>query len=160
MNEEIAAKVNAFVESVNDFFIDIESWITSSSLKSIQQEIEISEELSGSYKVNKLTLQDKSGMKIAEFIPVGAFIIGGNGRIDINGTIDKAIIVKLEVGGPAMSISTKVGNHSETSTTKLYKGIDKKGWYWIEDRRLGKANYINKDMFIELIREVSDYELS
>lgn len=159
MNENVASKVIPYVESVNSFFDEVESWIMSSPLKGIRQEIEISEEYSGSYKVSKLTLHDASGKTIAEFIPVGSFIIGGNGRIDLNGTIDKAIIVNLEADGPSMKTTMTVGNHSDTSKTAFYKGIGKQGWYWIEDRRRGKANFFDKDLFCELLREVSDYEL-
>ncbi len=158
MNKKAADQVKAFIESVNNFFADVESWIVSSSLKSIRQEIEISEEYSGSYKVSKLILQDESGKKIAELIPVGAFIIGGKGRIDMNGTIDKAIIVNLDAGGQSATTTITVGNRSETSKTAFYKCIDKQGWYWIENGRRGKANFLNNDLFIELLQEVSDYE--
>ena len=160
MNENAAGKVSSFVDSVDRLFAEIESWIASTNLKGIQQEIEISEEASGKYKVNKLTLQDEDGKKIAEFLPVGTFIIGGNGRIDLNGTIDKAIIVNLKTGGPSMTTTTAVGDHAETRTTSFYEGINQQGWYWIEDRRRGKANFFTKDLFVELLREVSDYELS
>jgi hypothetical protein len=160
MNGKTAGQVRAFVESVNIFYTEVKSWITKSSLRGIQQEMEISEEYSGSYIVSKLILQDESGKKIAEFIPVGTFIIGGNGRIDLNGAIDKAIIVNLEAGGPSMTTTTTtVGDHSETSKRFFYKGIDKQGWHWIENGRRGKADFLNKDLFIELLQEVSDYEL-
>ncbi len=160
MNEKTEGQVRAFVESVNIFFNKIESWIASSPLKCIRQEIEISEEYSGRYKVGKLTLQNESGKKIAEFIPVGAFIIGGNGRIDMNGTIDKAIIVNLEAGGPSVTSTVTVGNRLETSKNTFYKGIDKQGWYWVENGRRGKADFLDKYLFIELLHEVSDYEFS
>jgi hypothetical protein len=160
MNEKVAGEVKAFVDSTNNLFSEIESWIAETKLKGTRQETKISEEASGEYKVNKLTLIDESGKKIAEFVPVGTFIIGGNGRIDFKGTIDKAIIVNLEVGGPSMTTTVTVGGQDETRTTIFYKGIDKQGWYWIEDKRRGKANFFTKELFIELLREVSDYELT
>lgn len=160
MNEKVAEDVKAFVDSVNNLFSEIESWIAKTKLNGTRQETEISEEASGKYKVNKLTLTDEAGKKIAEFVPVGTFIIGGNGRIDLNGTIDKAILVNLEVGGPSMTTTITVGGQAETRTTRFYKGIDKQGWYWIEDKRRAKANFFTKELFIELLREVSDYELA
>jgi hypothetical protein len=159
MNENTAGQVKSYVESVNNFFDEVESWIASSPLKGIRQEMQISEEYSGRYKVNKLKLHDESGKQVVEFLPVGTFIIGGNGRIDLNGTIDKAIIVYLEAGGPSMTTTTPVGGQSETSKTSFYKGIEKQGWYWIEDRRRGKAIFFDKNLFFELLREVSDYEV-
>lgn len=160
MNEKVAGEVKSFIDSVNRLFSEVEAWIASTKLKGTRQEIEISEEASGKYKVDKLTLVDEGGKKMAELLPIGTFIIGGNGRIDLNGTIDKAIIVNLEVGGPSMSTTISVGGQTETRTTSFYKGIDKQGWYWIEDKRRGKANLFTRELFSELLREVSDYELT
>lgn len=159
MKENTAETVKSYVEAVNRLFDDVESWIKSLSLNGIRQEIEISEESSGSYKVRKLILHDESGKKIAEFMPVATFIIGGNGRIDLNGTIDKAIIVNIEVGGPSLTTTLATGGQTDTQTSLFYKGIDKQGWYWIENGRRGKANYFDKKLFVELLKEVSDYEL-
>jgi hypothetical protein len=163
-----ADQVKAFVESVNIFFAEVESWIASSSLKSIRQEIEISE-YSGAYKVSKLMLQDASGKKIVEFIPVGAFIIGGRGRIDMNGTIDKAIIVNLgEVSlecpycfnplPEGQEVCKMCGGYVESYPaplkTALYKDIDKEGWYWI--RPLSKVKFypIKSSEQLPLLKEV------
>jgi hypothetical protein len=98
---------------------------------------------------------------VAGLVPVGTFIIGGKGRIDLNGTIDKAIIVNLEVGGPSMTMTVTVGDHSEPPRKSFfYEGIERQGWYWIENRRRGKANFMDKKLFRELLMEVSDYELA
>ncbi len=78
----------------------------------------------------------------------------------MHGTIDKAIIVNLKTGGPSMTTTNTVGGRTEVQTTSFYKGIDQEGWYWIEDARRGKANFFSKDQFVELLQEVSDYELS
>ena len=159
MTENATEKVNSFIESVDKLFTEIESWIASTNLKGVQQEIEITEEASGRYIVKKLTLEDEKEKKIAELLPIGTFIIGGNGRIDLVGTIDKAIIVNLETGGPSMTTTMTAGDYTETQTTSFYIGIDRQGWYWIEDSKRGKANLFTKDLFVELLREVSDYEL-
>lgn len=160
MNESAASQVKSFVESVDNFYDEVGSWVESSNLIVIRQKIEISEEYSGNYTCNKLLLKGESGKLIAEIVPVGTFIIGGNGRIDLNGTFDKAIIVNLESGGPSMTSTITVGTHTESKKTSFYKGVEKQGWYWIEDRRRGKANFMNKEIFNELLREVSDYDLS
>ncbi|MBF0234566.1 MAG: hypothetical protein HQK65_16215 [Desulfamplus sp.] len=161
MNKKTEQKVNSFIDSVDKLFAEIELWIASTNLKGVKQEIEISEETSGRYKAKKLTIEDEKKKKIAKFLPIGTFIIGGNGRVDIIGTIDKAIIVNLETGGPSTTTTTMtVGDYKETRTTSFYEGIDKQGWYWIEDKKRGKAILFTKDLFIELLREVSDYELN
>jgi len=160
MNKKTAGEVNSFVDSVNSLFTEIESWIASTPLRGIRQEIEILEEASGLYKANRLAIVDEGGKKIADLQPIGTYIIGGNGRIDLNGTIDKVILVNLEAGGPSMTTTITVGGQPEKRTTPFYKGVDQQGWYWIEDKRRGKANLFTKDLFVELLREVSDYELA
>lgn len=161
MNVKAAKNIEAFRDSVYALFDDIQSWISPSSLKAIKEETELVEENSGKYKIDKLTLKDKKGNTIAEFIPYGAYVIGANGRIDLNGTIGRAIIVNLEKGGPSYSQKIIEGKKIVSSkSTSFYKGVDKDGWYWIENRILGKAFYLDKELFIDLIREVSDYEFN
>ena len=160
MNKNTAGEINSFVDSVNNLFTEVESWIASTPLRGIRQEIEISEEDSGMYKANMLAIVDEGGKRIADLKPIGTHIIGGNGRIDLNGTIDKVILVNLEEGGPSMTTTITVGGHPETRKIPFYKGIDQQGWYWIEDKRRGKPNLFTKDLFVELLREVSDYEFA
>ena len=156
-NEE--KQVAHFVESVSSFFSEVESWILSSPLKVGIEEIQITEENAGSYKINKHKIQDESDKKVADLVPIGTFIIGANGRIDLNGTIDRVVIVHLEINSPAMTTKVTVGNHRKTPTTYFYKGIEKSGWYWIEDSRRSKAHFMDRKLFCELLKEVSDYEL-
>ncbi len=40
----------------------------------------------------------------------------------------------------------------------LIKEVGQDGWYWIEDKRLGKTHAVNKELFLDLLAEVSDYE--
>ena len=119
MDEKVAGKVKAFVDSTNNLFSEIESWIAQTKLKGTRQETNISEEASGEYKDHRLTLTDEGGKMIAELVPVGTFIIGGNGRIDLKGTIDKAIIVNLGVGGPSMTTTITVRDQAETRTNRF-----------------------------------------
>ncbi len=158
MNEDISGRVSSFIESVNRLFAEIESWIAQTNLEGIQEETEISEEASGKYTIKKLTLEDKEKKKIAEFLPIGTFIIGGNGRVDMVGRIDKAIIVNLETDA-SMTTRMNVGDYTETRTVSFFEGVDQRGWYWIENSKRGKANLFTKDLFMELLREVSDYEI-
>jgi uncharacterized protein YodC (DUF2158 family) len=157
MDENVKGRVSSFVNSVGRLFTDIESWIASTTLKAIRQPIQISEEASGRYEIDKLTLKSEKGKRVAEFFPVGAFIIGGNGRIDLVGTIDKAIIVNLKTGGPVMTTTIAAEGYKETRTTSFYEGVTQEGWYLIGDGRHGKAYFFTKDLFFDLLREVSDY---
>jgi hypothetical protein len=91
-------------------------------------------------------------------MPVGAWVIGARGRADLIGKLDKVILVSLEEGGSAKTNTITCGDRKETSINKFYKGIEEAGWYWIEDRRRGRAHKIDKEVFYDLLTEVSDYE--
>lgn len=158
MDEQSKMILDKFLKSMDELYDNIGSWLRPYKLTTLQEEIKITEQASGTYKAKKLTIFDKKKEIVASIIPVGAWVIGANGRVDLIGKYDKTIIVNLEKDGPALSTTIKIGDHQETSTRQLYKGIEKTGWYWIEDRRRGKAHLLDKDLFFELLSEVSDYE--
>lgn len=159
MDENVSRKVRSFITSVNKLFAEVESWIAQTPLTGTQEEVKICEEYSGIYVAKKLSIEDDKKKEIVEFLPIGAFIIGGNGRIDMLGRIDKAILVHLDPGTPSMTTTMVAGEDAETRNSSFYKGIDRKGWYWIENGKRGKANLFTQELFIELLGEVSDYEI-
>jgi hypothetical protein len=158
MDQNIDGEVEFFIDAVNSLFTEIQSWLAQTNLEGMQEETEISEEASGTYALKKMALEDKGKKKIAEFLPIGAFVIGGDGRVDMVGRIDKAILVHL---GKDASMKTQMmdGDSIETTTVPFFEGVERPGWYWIENGKRGKANFFNRELFIELLREVSDYEI-
>ncbi|MGZ8175674.1 MULTISPECIES: hypothetical protein [Methylobacter] len=158
MNSVIQEYPSSFLASLGTVFSSIEKWATSAGLKIVKSEISITEEACGTYSAPKLSILNSSGTELAEVIPVGASILGANGRIDIKGTYDKVIIVDLNIGGPSMTTTVTVGDHKETHTKHFYRGIDEAGWYWIESKISGKGHKLTSELFFELLAEVSDYE--
>ena len=152
--------VLSYLQEVETLFADINKWVSDTGLKLRREEITINEEQSGQYTASRLIIEDASGKKVAELSPVAAFVIAADGRLDLNGTVDKAIIVYLQQGGPSFTTSVHHGNQTDTKKTYLYKGIDKNGWYMIDDSRRAKAHFVDKELFFELLSEVSDYEQS
>jgi len=158
MNTKRREILNSFLKRVDDLFNNINNWLKSSYLKSRREEIEVTEEASGKYKTNKLIIEDKNGKNIACAVPIGAWVIGAEGRVDLVGYLDRVIISYLREGGPSLITSVSVGGEEESGHRKrLYHGIEKEGWYWIEDRRRGKAHLLTKDIFLELLIRVADY---
>jgi len=158
MNEQRRMILEKFLKNIGELYDNISSWLSPYGLNTLSEKIKITEEASGTYNANKLTILDEKKETVASIMPVGAWVIGANGRLDLIGKYDKVIIVNLEKGGPALSTTVTVGDHQEASTRQFYKGIEKTGWYWIEDRRRGKAHLLDKDLLLELLSEVSDYE--
>jgi len=158
MDDKKKSILQQFLDSIAELYSQIDNWLGSTSLRATRQKVEIVEEACGAYKVQKLTISDPGGTTIADIVPIGAWIIGAKGRVDLIGRRDKVILVNLEKGGPAMTTTINCGAYEETSATKFYTGVEEAGWYWIEDRRLGKARKIDKELFYGLLAEVSDYE--
>ncbi|TYT74473.1 hypothetical protein [Desulfobotulus mexicanus] len=158
MNEDRTIILDRFLKSIDTLYNNIRFWLSPYGLSILQEEIEIAEEASGTYKANKFIIQDDKNETIASIIPVGAWVIAANGRVDLIGKLDKVIIVNLEKDGLLQSPSVKAGDYQDTATKQFYKGIKQAGWYWIEDKRRGKAHLLDKELFFELLSEVSDYE--
>jgi hypothetical protein len=148
-----------FLKQVETLFSEIKQWATNADLTVSSVEITIEEEAFGSYSTSKLLIKNKQGREIAQIIPIGASILGANGRIDIKGLYDSEIIVALNKDGPKMvtTIRDDNGNETGTKTKYFYKGIDEDGWYWIENKR-DKGYRLNAQLFFELLSEISDYE--
>ncbi|MEW6235906.1 MAG: hypothetical protein AB1656_11005 [Candidatus Omnitrophota bacterium] len=157
MYEKAEDQVESFRKAVENLFTDIESWLSPSPLKTRREEIQINEEASGAYTIQKLLIEDASGKKIAELVPVAAFVVSADGRVDLNGRYDKAIIFYEEAGGLSLTTSITNDGRTETSRVSLFKGIDKKGWYYIGDALLGRAHFVDKELFFDLLEGVSDY---
>ena len=157
MNEQISEIISEFSRRIDELYSNIDSWLSSYGLTALTEEPEINEENSGIYKVNQLAIYDKEE-KIARMMPVGAWVIGANGRVDLIGKFDRTIIVYIEKEGSSLTTTIKDGDRQETFSTQFYKGIEETGWYWIENRRHGKAHLLDKELFLELLSEVSDYE--
>jgi len=107
--------------------------------------------------VPSLTISDRDGNLLAEIVPIGTHILGANGRIDLRGRYDKAIVVDLNEGGPKLISTVTDGSNVTKRTKKIYRGIDQAGWYWIDRAAQPKGHVLTKELFLGLLSQVSDY---
>lgn len=61
-----------------------------------EKDYNINEKASGDYVTKKLVIFRDTGNQIAEICPVGAWVIGANGRIDLIGDFDRQILIYLK----------------------------------------------------------------
>ncbi len=154
MNIQATESVRSYVDSISELFDEIESWSGPMKLNCERREILIGEEASGDYSTHTLLLEDRNGRKIAEFLPAGAFVIGWEGRVDLIGMVDNAVLVRAESAPPPPASEEEA---SESLPASLYREADQPGWYWLERRKRGKARLLDEELFAELLAEVSDY---
>ncbi|MBN1974360.1 MAG: hypothetical protein JW787_12025 [Sedimentisphaerales bacterium] len=160
METKVDQRKQKYIIRVKDLYDQVKKWIKAKKLIAKEKEVELNEEMSGIYKVPGLLIEDKEGKKIAELQPAGAWIIGAEGRVDIIGIIDRAYLVYLQIEGPHMKMSVSSSAEKvEEISRPLFKGVDQPGWYWIENKPRGKARLVDSELFIDLLSEVSDYEL-
>lgn len=160
MNEEDNKTLNTYLSDIKSLYQEISAWIHNTALKIREEEMVIHEKASGEYTAKKLIILDDNDNTIAELVPIGAWIIGANGRVDLIGKLDKAIIIDLEKGGLRLTTSITEGENKISEETKyLYKGVDQEGWYWIENTRRSRVYALDQQLFFDLLAEVSDYEV-
>lgn len=156
----IATKApNTYVERVNELFSLIEHWSHTRGLITRRYSVQLDEENYGSYSANGLYLSTTGGDRLGTLIPVGASIIGAKGRVDFEGTVDQAILVDWDAGGPVIESSITSYNTVSTARHPIYRGVDEAGWYWVESRRLARAHKLDERLFWDLLFLVSDYDL-
>jgi hypothetical protein len=153
---EISPHLQSYLSKVKQLLADVQNWVEGSGLDLIRSEATISEEEFGTYTVPVLSLSH-SGKRVAQVAPVGASVIGANGRVELRGTLETAAILDFNKGGPSMTTTISIGENTETKTNYFFRGIDEAGWYWI-DRITRKARMMNAELFFDLLVEVSDYE--
>ena len=160
METSIDSKQKEYISRVKKLYSRIEEWLQGKSLSARRGQSEVNEEAPGRYTVPTLTILDEKGKEIAELQPVGAWVIGAEGRVDIVGVLDRDTLVYMETGGPQVSTRASVtttGQKIGEQSRPLFKGVERAGWYWIEDKRRGRAHLLNGRLFMDLVSEVSDY---
>ena len=158
MRSDTKSRQEEYISRLVDLYADVEIWTEGSDLRTKQGKMELHEEAPGRYQVPTLAIRDVQGNKLADLVPVGAWIIGAEGRVDMVGSMDVNSLVYLKAGGPAVITKEVVGGRSsEDRPTPLFKGVKGAGWYWIEDKRLGRARPLSKQLFLDLLSEVSDH---
>jgi hypothetical protein len=160
METKMDLEKQRYIERLKDLYQEVEKWIKQKGLVAKEQDIEINEEVPGRYKAPALTIQSEHGEQVAELLPIGAWIIGAEGRVDLIGKLDRTNLVFLQMGGPVVkkSLRDSIGKVEEVSRP-LFKGVSQAGWYWIGESRRGRAHPLTKELFLDLLSEVSDYDV-
>ena len=148
MTQEREETFNQYKENLEKLYKEIAVWSKKNSLTTSNETIEISVDASETAPIEKLLVKDENHDTIATLIPISAWVIGAKGRIDFVGKNDKAILVYLKANSPS----------SVTTSKPFFQNIDEDGWYWVEDKRRGKAYKLDNEFFNELLLMVSDYE--
>lgn len=150
------AKKKEYLSRLETLYSNVEKWLPKEYTVK-KSDIELNEETPGRYNAPVLEILDKTKTKIAELRPVGAWVIGAEGLVELVGKFDRQRFVFLEAGGPTISVTEIVGDQKTKVQKSLFKNVINAGWYWIEDSKRSKAALVDKEVFIDLVAEVSNY---
>lgn len=151
----VIERVDKFKEAVSELYGQIEQWVGEKNWDAKRTKLQIIEPRPGEYDVEKLTIVDTNKTIIAELVPSGAWIIGADGRVDLQGPVETEILVYWETGAPLINLMEQGKTSTEAKSWRLFKGADRKGWYWIEDKVRSRAHILTKELFFDLVEEVS-----
>ena len=87
-----------FLERLGLLFDDIKAWIIDENLQIEQQQIEITEEILGTYTAHQLSISTKTNQKLVEISPIYGFSIVAEGLIGVTGELGKEYIAYLRWG--------------------------------------------------------------
>ncbi len=154
--EQLADTKSEFLLALDDLYSEVENWVESLGLETVRGEKPIREEEFGTYTAP--TLQIRRGERmVATLDPVGASIVGADGRVDLKGRVTSEIISLFEKARPTIALP---GMLEEETTARhahpFYPEITTPGWYWIEFRVRGRARRMSRELFVDLMRRVSN----
>ena len=160
MHKETESRLRVYLKAVQELYALIENWLKDTDLNSLREVMELTEARPGKYQTQTLIIKDPDKNTVARLKPVGAWIIGADGRVDIEGLAPPEVLLFWEKGAPEIKTPPNGKNGSKTlRVSRLFRGADKPGWYWLDNVRLGTAKPLDdKQLFLDIIRTVSVYE--
>ncbi len=160
MASETQSRQEEYIARLDELYSRVGTWIENTEMSVSLGTTELNEEAPGRYKAPALTILDSQGKPLAELQPVGAWIIGAEGRVDLVGLLDRNSLIYLTTGGSQITAETQISDgNSKGSSQPLFKGVEQPDWYWIGESRLGRVHPVTQELFLDLLSEVSDYAL-
>jgi hypothetical protein len=160
MTADGESRVREYLAAVESLYVDVERWVAGFAV--VERRTTTLNEQAGRYDAVSLSIHPRSAEQTAavELRPIGASIIGARGRVDLIGRLGSRTFVYLPKGGPTFhsSVSSE-GKVLESRATPVLRGVDRDGWYWIEDARRGRALPVEETLFLELLIVVSAIEI-
>ena len=152
-------KVEKFLRNLDLLFGQIEAFAKKYNLSWRYENIEIYEEYAGKYKAKELYVL-KNDDFIFKIKPIGAYIIGAEGRADMVGILDSVVLVYLEKNH-FLETKISVGNEKNIishSKEPLYVGFENPGWYISLERK--KIAPITEENICEILEDISEFSCS
>lgn len=163
VNTKLAAR--QYEERLRSLYGQIREWLGEEHYSFEQGSVSLEQMVIGEYAAPTLVIRNKHNHSIvASLEPVGALIIAAAGRVDIHGDIDSDYLLYLMPNsGIYLQTTVKGAQNSEEYKEKVnltpYREVPAEGWYRPEMRGLGRVKSMSKELFLDILLEVSSDEL-
>ena len=161
MKERVRVTVDTWKQNVVSFYMDIKKWLQPLTEKGLvdisERAIPVVEELAA-YDTTQLVIKFPTSNRVIELVPKGTYIIGANGRIDLEAGIGKPIKFllmdeKAESANDLIQINISSGNENAPAKNSARK-IKFKWKIVPDDISRGKFEPLTEDVFANIIKQL------
>lgn len=142
---------------IEELYKAVQQWLPKDIFAFGREKTWLNEEGIGEYFADKLILKDETQGVVATLVPVAASVMDGEGRIDLQGKFGVETLLWLRHDAPTFTI---LRNGQPIETKHAFDHVESDGWHWIENTRPGMAQFLNKEVFHQLLWRTSDYEFA
>lgn len=139
MKEENQKKIEIFNQRLEALFEQVCQWLEEVPIEYSRKEADITlkKQEDQEYITKRLDIFDKEGKKLFSLIPYSAWVIGSEGRVELEGYSGTESLVYLSEDEPSLVFPRQ------------------KGWHWVDERIIGKNPLLTKDIFLALLERIN-----
>ncbi|VVE40845.1 hypothetical protein PAQ31011_04162 [Pandoraea aquatica] len=147
-----------YLERVDALFRDATQWCQRRWLEVEVRPHSLNEEREGEYEVPSLRIS-RDGTLLGKLIPKASDVIAGDGLVTLIGAVNFHHLVFYGEYDPGFKSATIVTDqHGRALRARVTRRVEEEGWYWIESR-VRRAVLVDEALFIDLLADVSGYDL-
>ena len=150
--ETAADLVDEYIGQLKALYADVRTWIhehdPGTTIKPVT--VEVIEEASGPYRAPGLEISRRGWPTHVRMEPVGRWIVGALGRVDMKSAMDTETLVLIVPPGPIWTVEEHVGRAPASRRPRPVPAGALK-WAWSENKLLGQYPPLTGKLFHKLL---------
>ncbi len=145
------SKLAKYRSRVEDLYKTAEAWANEWSPKATTRrvEVEVNELPIGVYTIDALDIELPGLKRPVRLRPAGCFVVGAEGKIDVESLAGRETLVFLADGEPAMTV--QIASARGTARTGGARRETADGWVWVQNRLMGLFPTVNDDLMRRIV---------
>jgi hypothetical protein len=156
MKEKSLKTIETFNRRLEALFEQACKWLDEAHIEysKAENEMSLTEGKDMTYSTKRLDVFTKEGESLFSIVPYGVWIVGAEGRVELEGDSGSESMVYLLEDGPAQTADQDDGEKENIIRRKL-NGFREEGWHWVDERIVGKRPLLTKDIFLALLERIN-----